>query len=684
MKRTILPGVLALALCSCTPPPAPSRPPPPVLRFLRAEGREVVDPDGRPFPLRGCNSGAWLAIEPWLIGWDLPEELRFEKAMWDLVGRRFGEAEKIKLIKAFRAAFFTQDDVRLIAANGMNCLRIPVWWRAVGDPAYGGDIAYLDDCIRWCREAGIYAIVDLHGEPGGQRNWACSGETNTGETWKDERFRQQTVDWWVRVAARYRDEPAVAGYDLINEQVAAPNDELVALYDRIYKAIRAVDDRHVIILQDGLHGLHRLPHPSRMGWSNVMYSFHYYPQTELDGVQADGRTFLKYNRVALYGGVPLLAGEFNTMDIRHGGADSFRRYADAFDYFGWPWTFWTFKRMDDNRDSLWGLYGFADPVPVVDIGNDPPAAFYSAFERMRTDPAGVQPFLQFALRQPARDFGRRIEAERPAGATMLALKDAYILSGTTGDHIRIEWGPPLPNVQYWREQDRIAWPVTIASGGVYELSVMIANKRPGNDVRIWVDGVLRSTAVITNPVGSWTRYEERSLGLLRLEAGRRIIDLSPGPNNEPYINLRYALLRPAAGPVGEPDESVVRLDGVNMEIPAAGSPLCVQWMEDPSAIGYWHSGEKAAWNVRLARGGTYGISARYASPNSNTVLAVYVDDAKAAEATLPSTGNWGLFTGASLGRASLPAGDHRIMLVWQGPNPDGCGNLADVMFRSLR
>lgn len=256
--------------------------------FLRTEGRRVVNDRGEAVQLRGCNAGAWLLIEPWIIGMDGQTGVNSEKDLWDLIGRRFGEDRKQELIRLHRETFFQEADVERIAAAGMNCLRIPIWWRAVSDPAYGGDMKYLSAVVEWCGRHGVYAIIDLHGAPGGQSTQAVIiGESSEGDLWKDEEFKKQTVAWWTDVAERFKDVPAVAGYDLINEAFSAPFNDLLDLYDEIYRAVRAIDSRHIIIVEDGLHGFHRLPRPADYGWSNVMYSFHYYPQS---GAEADRKS----------------------------------------------------------------------------------------------------------------------------------------------------------------------------------------------------------------------------------------------------------------------------------------------------------------------------------------------------------------------------------------------------------
>ena len=692
--------------------------------FLRAQGRSVVNEQGSVVQLRGCNIGSWLVIEPWLIGWSMPNELQFEKAVWDILGRRFGEANKLNLIRQFRETFFTREDVRRIADTGMNCLRIPLWWRATDDPAYGGDIDYLDRCIRWCREFGVYAIIDLHGAPGGQSKWAFAGDPNNAELWKeDDRYRAQTVSWWTNIAARYRDEPAVAGYDLLNEANDAPVSLLMSFYDRLYKAVRAVDPRHLLIIEDGVHGFFRIPHPAQMGWSNVMYSFHYYAPTPLDGLEADAMTFLKYNRSAVYYDVPVLVGEFNSMDLQHGGADMFRRYTEVFDYYGWAWTFWTYKRVGDNADQLWGLYGYNNLYPNINLQTDSMEDIASSFKRMETSKTTVNPLLQFVLKHDL----RRLKIPSDAKVKMLTPNDAYIMrqhparvripwgagvdnviyrrdgrriawpftveTNTTyelylrpehvkkDNGIRLEWAYDLPDIQYWGRQDRVAWPVSIDSGGTYELGLMVAHIRSDNEMEVWVDGVRVLKGVVKNPSRDWARYEARSLGLLDLKAGRHVIELARGNDAEPFVNLRYATLTPVAGKAAGLDEEGVRLDALTMDIPRTDSPLCIQWMDDPSAIGFWRSGEKATWNIVLQKGGRYTGRVTYASPNKDTVITVLVDGSPATRVKLPSTGDWWEFETVPVEALSLLPGSHEIALLWEGSNPDGCGNLSDVVFK---
>ena len=142
------------------------------MNFLHTRGRYVVDEQDRVVRLRGCNIGNWLLLEPWMICADHQAGCGSEKEIWDIVSARFGKQAKLDLIKAHRTSFFTEDDVERIASMGLNCVRLPIWWRAIADPEYGGDMAWVDRCVDWCGRHGIYVLQIIHG------NGVCSQEKN--------------------------------------------------------------------------------------------------------------------------------------------------------------------------------------------------------------------------------------------------------------------------------------------------------------------------------------------------------------------------------------------------------------------------------------------------------------------------------------------------------------------------
>lgn len=675
---SLLSASLLAACCrepvSAPPTFAPAAPPS-AIRFLHAAGTEVVDDAGHPVLLKGCNLGGWLLIEPWILGLENQSGLDTEKDIWDLMEKRFGREGKLDLIRTHRENFFTEADARRIAEAGMNCVRVPIWWRALSDPDYGGDLAYLDRCIAWLKKNGVYVIIDLHGAPGGQsKQGVIVGEKSDGDLWKNPELKARTIEWWATLAERYKDEPAVAGYDLLNEAFSAPYDDLMDLYDALYRRIRSIDPRHMIILEDGLLGFHRMPPPADRHWANVMYSYHFYPQSTDEGLKAAGATFPRFQRAAMSFGVPTLVGEYNTMFVDRGGADAFRRYVEVFGYYRWASTFWTYKKVEDNTDTLWGLYGYFVKRPWADLTRDSLDTIKAAFEGMRTENGGVNDLLLSALRAPSRCVDPA--AAEGSARTVLTLRDAWVLRGKGGD-IRVEWGMCPPNVGFWNSSDTVAWRVHVPSDGTYELGLNLANNADGNAVRVTIDGVQAADAKLPN-TRDWRNYQDGALGSFRLTQGPHILEFGQADRNNSFINLRYAWLAPSSGTALLASAEQILLTPLNMLSPRAQSPIRVEWLNDPPNIGYWKSGERIAWNIVLDRAGRYQARVAYGTPNQGSTLRLQVDGRDAATVAPAASGDWQTYRNGDLGAVELPAGPHEISLIWETHSPEGAGNLQQL------
>ncbi|HPG01061.1 MAG TPA: cellulase family glycosylhydrolase [Kiritimatiellia bacterium] len=643
------------------------------MEFLRTEGRQVVNDRGEAVQLRGCNAGAWLLIEPWIIGMDGQTGVNSEKDLWDLIGRRFGEDRKQELIRLHRETFFQEADVERIAVAGMNCLRIPIWWRAVSDPAYGGDMKYLGAVVEWCGRHGVYAIIDLHGAPGGQSTQAVIiGESSEGDLWKDEEFKKQTVAWWTDVAERFKDVPAVAGYDLINEAFSAPFNDLLDLYDEIYRAVRAIDSRHIIIVEDGLHGFHRLPRPADYGWSNVMYSFHYYPQSGAEALEADKTVIPRFNRAVLHYGVPVLVGEFNTIAYERGGVQSLQRYGEVFDYFGWPWTFWTYKKVEDNADIIWGLYGYYAIRPKADLNNGTWESIRGAFASMETSQSQVQSLMLCSLQ----GVKRPLRSETRKDAVELPLRDAAVIRGEGGS-IQMEWGWMPPNVGYWGKDDAVGWYVDVPAEGDYELGLRMANNSNGCAVRVQLDGILMSNVPVAQ-TGGWQDYQDRSLGVYHMAQGRHWLEVGQGNAGDEFINMQHAWMRAGSGERVVPDEGRIVLGPFNGPRWHERSPIRVEWMNDPPNFGFWQSGEPVTWEIDLERGGSFDVAVEYGSPQESRLKVALDEDGDVLNGDLASTDGWHVFKRVGLGIATLTPGHHRIVVTWDGADAGGAGNLRSV------
>jgi glucan 1,3-beta-glucosidase len=63
---------------------------------------------------------------------------------------------------------------------GLNAVRIPIGFWAydnAGTPHLSGADVYLERMIGWCREVGLWVLVDCHGSPGSQNGFDNSGRS---------------------------------------------------------------------------------------------------------------------------------------------------------------------------------------------------------------------------------------------------------------------------------------------------------------------------------------------------------------------------------------------------------------------------------------------------------------------------------------------------------------------------
>ncbi len=259
--RLVLAAVLA---ASCATPPPPRSAVPRAARtgvapeqnpFLHAVGRELVDGQGRKVLLQGICFGNDV--------WSNPPSP---------VVNHHGEAE-----------------YRFIRGLGMNAVRFylndalfeddahPMAWKASG-------FEWLDRNFEWARANGIYLLLHLHVPPGGFQS-----NGGGGALWRDPGNQRRFVALWRELARRYRDEPALAGYDLLNEPVVEGRPEQWEdLARQALAAVREEDPRHAVFVERLNAVMRRGGSPDwsenrngRMNFfllddTNVVYEFHFY------------------------------------------------------------------------------------------------------------------------------------------------------------------------------------------------------------------------------------------------------------------------------------------------------------------------------------------------------------------------------------------------------------------------
>lgn len=358
-------------------------------RLVRGDGAEEV-------VLNGVNLGSWLMMEMWMCPIETKDEHFSYSDAISVLENRFGRKKAAELIALYEDSFITDDDFAKIEALGFNCVRIPFWyrnfmnsegnWFTVRHDDNDG-FKRLDKIIEQCAAHGLYAILDMHGCPGGQSMNQSTGVAGKNELYDNEKNLSVMENLWVAISERYKDSPVVAAYDIMNEPMnnggyggvrawQAGSGEAIRLtngvYDRMIKAIRKTGDRHIITVE-GIWSIYNLPDPESVGWDNMMYQLHLYDVTKAD---IDGRLKELVELAQEKYKTAILVGEYNN---KYG-----QRYAAGrYDEIGLNRVKWTYKAVNAWYDG-WGLYN--KNIKRVDIKTANESDIRAAFgEEMLTD-----------------------------------------------------------------------------------------------------------------------------------------------------------------------------------------------------------------------------------------------------------------------------------------------------------
>lgn len=214
---------------------------------------------------------------------------------------------------------YTPDDYRRMVRMGANFQvirlslgRLGGWPGAKADPTYP---AQLDDMVRMGREAGLKTVFKL--VVYGIRQFDAE---KWDALWKNTGGSQDAVlEAWRKVWSRYKDDPAVFGYDLINEpQRGLETDEqrcvrecLLPTLRRLADELRAVSpDKWAFyqpLFRDTGNGVGPFAlMKEAFGRDRVIYAPHMYT-TDMKTMR---ETLDRYQREAGLSNAPLLLGEW--------------------------------------------------------------------------------------------------------------------------------------------------------------------------------------------------------------------------------------------------------------------------------------------------------------------------------------------------------------------------------------
>ena len=329
--------------------------------FLGIKNQHVITPDGKPFLIQGINLGNWLNPEGYMFLFkDVSSYRLIDQAFREMVGPDFTD----QFWKAFKDNYITREDIAYIKQTGMNSIRLPFHYKSFTEEDYMGlksnqdGFARIDSVIKWCKEEGLYVILDMHDAPGGQTGDNIDDSYGYPWLFESEESQQLFCEIWEKIANRYKDEPAILGYDLLNEPIATHfnnkeeiNKHLVPVYKKGIESIRSVDKNHIILLGGAQWNSNFTMFDEKAIDSKMMYTCHRY---WCDTLQTNLQDFVDFRTKV---NLPLYMGETGENTDEWVGA--FRRLMERNNM---GWHFWPYKKMEKtscmvriNKPANWDL-----------------------------------------------------------------------------------------------------------------------------------------------------------------------------------------------------------------------------------------------------------------------------------------------------------------------------------------
>ena len=297
----------------------------------------------------------------------------------DKLTERFGEEKAYELMNTYMDNWITEYDLDQIKAMGFNSVRVPFWYRnfyyddngrKILDKDGNWDFSRLDWVVEECSKRGIYVVLDMHGAVGYQSDAPHNGKLDSchlyDKTEQGEKYRRLTTELWTAIAERFKGNPAVAMYDLLNEpgcEVEKPgitrrinNEEM---YSILYDAVRAVDGDHIITLEC-IWTAAALPHAWVKGWKNVVYQVHFYQNSDFIFT-----AFCLLTRLYHFG-TPLMMGEFYPLK-----RTTWNNCFKTLNKLDFGWFLWTYKAAGHGMwNSDWCLFGMNDGFERANVSED--------------------------------------------------------------------------------------------------------------------------------------------------------------------------------------------------------------------------------------------------------------------------------------------------------------------------
>lgn len=297
--------------------------------------------------------------------------------MKDALDEKYGPKEAKKKLNTYADNRWTDEDFQNVKDIGMNTIRLPLNYINLTNYKKGmnpDDVKItshsfdeVDKFIQKAKAHGLYVIIDFHGAPNSQNGTEHSADKNGGSTglghfWDDNNAQGKAKEILYNVANHYKNENAVAGYDILNEpkgvNKGTSDKQIKNFYKEAVKSIRDTGDKHIIFLE-AVWNPSNLEDPSFYNDTahNLVYEYHNYATSQDSSVKHSFNE--KFNNIENSNyNVPSYLGEFNTQSMEGGPSakDGDLKYIlDRANKDNMSWTFWNY---DVQGGGKWGAYKY--------------------------------------------------------------------------------------------------------------------------------------------------------------------------------------------------------------------------------------------------------------------------------------------------------------------------------------
>ncbi|WP_288561500.1 cellulase family glycosylhydrolase [uncultured Victivallis sp.] len=271
----------------------------------------------------------------------------------------------------------TEDDFRTLREWGANLVRFQMqrlYQDCTDLDAYGrwlkGRLDHFEKLTEIAPRYGIRLILDLHSAPGGRRS--DSAELLMLHS---EEYAQYFVRVWEEIARRFKGNPAVFAYDLVNEpyQTGAARFDYLELQKRAAEAIRRIDPEVPIIVE-----ANQLAAPVAFRYfrllelPNIVYQAHMYVPESFTHQNTPGSRYpgvisgIEWNKEQLRHtlepvrrfqqrhGARIYIGEFSAKTWAPGAERYIADCISLFEEYGWDWSYHAFREARSWNVELEG------------------------------------------------------------------------------------------------------------------------------------------------------------------------------------------------------------------------------------------------------------------------------------------------------------------------------------------